>query len=486
MPPDIRRCLNFRICWEYLTNICKPSSLVNRPATVWSIFTLALWKREIGVWIQAASTAFQHRPLLVDQRGSMAILAAGGIVVALGAGALAVDLGRAHMIQSELQSTADAAALAAATRLPDRDAARKHAVAYARKNMPPQDYGEVLRAEDVVFGTWNSEKQQLEDGKDGNAVRVTVRIGEANKNALATLFAPVFGLNHLDIAESATAASKGAPCVMALGKNNATAMIIEDATFNLINCGAQVNSTDAWSTEISGKSVITANSLCSSGGVTVDAAVQSNPYPSEYCPQILDPLVGQIWPTPGPCTETGLVIENQITSLSPGTYCGGVTVQGTSLVTLQPGNYFIKDGLFSLTGTSVLAGMDVSIFMTGALAQIKVEGNSLTALSATSAGPLKGMLIVQMPDAVLENKWNSTLPSIMTGVLYMPNGKFHLDTEINVATESGCFVVIADEIHIHKGPPHYDTPPTFKIDLSAPDCRGLLPAAFSRSAVLVE
>ena len=61
---------------------------------------------------------------------SMAML----VLMTTAGAALAVDITRAYSIKAELQAAADSAALAAALKLPDLDAARKAGMRYAGKN----------------------------------------------------------------------------------------------------------------------------------------------------------------------------------------------------------------------------------------------------------------------------------------------------------------------------------------------------------------
>lgn len=62
------------------------------------------------------------------------VMVAFSLVVILGFGAFAVDLGHVAVVKSDLQNAADAAALAGAADLPDQDAAREAAEEYARNN----------------------------------------------------------------------------------------------------------------------------------------------------------------------------------------------------------------------------------------------------------------------------------------------------------------------------------------------------------------
>jgi uncharacterized membrane protein len=132
------------------------------------------------------------RSLARDERGSVLPLVGLCMTVILGFAALAIDLGQQTAMRTQLEATADAAALAAAAQLPDESKARKKALEYAEQNMPPEAHGQVLDEEDIVFGTWYAETRQFViDGPVANAVQVTVRRSErAERESRADLLPP--------------------------------------------------------------------------------------------------------------------------------------------------------------------------------------------------------------------------------------------------------------------------------------------------------
>ena len=141
-----------------------------------------------------------YRRFKRDERGSVLPLAGLCMTVILGFAAVAIDLGQQTALRSQLEGTADAAALAAASQLPDERKARRKALEYAEENMPEAAHGHVLRDEDIVFGTWYSQTRQfVADGPIANAVQVTVRRSEQNGNPAPTFFLHIFGYDHADL-----------------------------------------------------------------------------------------------------------------------------------------------------------------------------------------------------------------------------------------------------------------------------------------------
>ncbi|NJO67682.1 MAG: hypothetical protein HC826_01765 [Rhodospirillales bacterium] len=104
-----------------------------------------------------------------DRRGSIMPIVGISITVAVAAAGIGVDLTMARAHQRTLQMTADAAALAAATRLPATTAVREAAIAYAAINMPVEKYGGVVAPEDVVIGSWDP-KTRVFHNTPGNGV----------------------------------------------------------------------------------------------------------------------------------------------------------------------------------------------------------------------------------------------------------------------------------------------------------------------------
>lgn len=141
-----------------------------------------------------------------DERGGVLPLVGLCLTVILGFAALAIDLSHESALKTQLQATADAAALAAAALLPDQSKARSMALDYAEKNMPPAENGTVLAEDDIQFGTWYTDTHEfVTDATIVNAVKVTVRRSVKNGNPAPTFFSRIFGKDHADLAAVALA-----------------------------------------------------------------------------------------------------------------------------------------------------------------------------------------------------------------------------------------------------------------------------------------
>jgi Flp pilus assembly protein TadG len=143
-----------------------------------------------------------------DERGGVLPLVGLSLTVILGFAALAIDVTHQRALDAQLEATADAVALAAASQLPNETKARETALDYAESNMPAAQHGTVLDEDDIVFGTWYEETRKfVAGGPVTNAVQVTTRRSEQNGNPAPTFFMRVFGRDQVDLSAQALAGS---------------------------------------------------------------------------------------------------------------------------------------------------------------------------------------------------------------------------------------------------------------------------------------
>ncbi len=151
------------------------------------------------------------------RRGAAAAMVAVSSFVLVGFAALSVDVGHLYSTRAELQRTADAAAMAAASQLADYTsgdpltAARAAAQDMATRNTVLGAGLTLDNGRDIVFGraVWNSTNQRYvftPTESFSNAVRVTARRTSDSANGPVPLFfGRVFGHSTKDITATATA-----------------------------------------------------------------------------------------------------------------------------------------------------------------------------------------------------------------------------------------------------------------------------------------
>ncbi len=407
-------------------------------------------------------------------------------MVTTGGAALAVDISRAYATKASLQAAADAAALAAAFKLPDLAAAKQAAIYYAARNLPA--YDNLLRTEDLDFGHWNGAARSIDPDLQGaSAVRVTLRLAEQRGNGLETLFGGVFGQGMIDIEASAIAGKQGVACMIALAPDGKGIEVQGDSQIDLIGCGAQSNSTHKDALKVGDNVRMTTGGICVTGQADVSSKADITPTPVEFCPPHEDPMLDVGTQSVDACTETDVEYKDVEITLTPGrVFCEGLKMTGKTKITLQPGLYVIDDGKLEMDDEAELIGEGVTIWLHGEDAEMDIKGSASLNLKAPTEGDLKGLLIVQTRQGEDEdesdaknNNWDSKRASMLTGVIYMPHGKFTSKIEANITGTDACFVLIANQIKL-------DGKADMSIDLTSTACRQMLPAAFSRSVALLD
>lgn len=369
--------------------------------------------------------------LVRDRSGVVAVWTAIGMTAMLGAAALAVDISNIRLQQNLLQTAADSAALAAAATLPAGTDADVAAIEYAGHNLPAARYGTVLAEEDVVLGRWNQADRTFTAGETPtNAVWVTLRRSDAAGNPVETYFGRALGVDGVDIASSATAVKVPHSCLLALEPTGPGITLDSNAQIDASTCGIHVNSDDPEALKTDSNASVSAEDICVVGGYE-GPADSFSPTPKVGCPSKPDPLAHIAPPTFSGCDANNVSFDDVTATLSPGVYCGGIHLDGSANVTLDPGTYVIKDGPLWTDSNSVLQGTGVTIYLTGDDSTvIYFDSNSEVELSAPTSGPLAGIVIFEDRDTpdMRTHELDSNATMRLEGVVYMPNAQIHIDS----------------------------------------------------------
>ncbi len=308
-----------------------------------------------------------------DRSGGLTVafgLAMGGMVVAAGA---AIDYSNASSQRYRLQAIADAAAMAGA---------REFRLGNASEQVIRDSVANHARA---ALG------DQAASVQIGSAANVTEKSAKATlSTSVSTYVMHLAGARTTSISVTATAKmTGGAPvCVIGLEENeNGTVEMEKTARLNAPNCAVYSNSKMPAGLVSKNSANLTANFICSAGGMEAAGPGSFSPAPRTDCPIIPDPLRTRPMPSPGGCTATNMVVNGTVLSLNPGTYCGGLTIEDKSIVTFHPGVYIFKDGPLHLKNGGRLSGVNVSLFFSGGGAIMKFEENTTVSLTARRAAP---------------------------------------------------------------------------------------------------
>jgi Flp pilus assembly protein TadG len=375
-----------------------------------------------------------------EEDGGVLIFVGLGFFAMMGLAALAVDMSSAYALRTDLQNTADSAALAAVQELPNQGLAIATALDYAQKNMPLADHGVTVNGSDVVTGNWDPDTRTLAaGGAPVNAIQVTARRSQANGNPAPTFFSRVFGKEGINITASAIVV-QGAnfPCMTALDPNIQNALKVGDQGSIIANdCRMQVNSDDVCALYSETGGTIEAAEVNVVGGNCF--AGSSSPEPEENMPYVPDPLAGLPTPEIGPCGGNTNVSHNSGShTLSPGTYCGGLSFNGDADITFEPGVYVIKDKDFSISGSVTVQGEGVMFYLNDDTA-LQWSGGDSVDLSAPTTGDYAGMLVYADPAPSKSTKHNVTSDTTLSyeGAVYLPDGELEITGDATTTTTTG-------------------------------------------------
>ena len=333
---------------------------------------------------------------------------------ALAATGLVVDLGRAYALRLEMQTAADAAALAAVHE-------------WRQENF--SSYVETA-LEDAAFNGFDEDAEAVVDvnvppsegAKAGDASFLEVVIRKPAPLAFMRLFRSeppwvearaVAGLMPQDA------------CLYVLDPTGANALqVAGSSTVTFHDCGVQVNSSATTAATSQGSATLTATSVATVGGYS---GTGFYPTPMPGVVPAPDPLAYLDAPLGLLCDHVEKQILKTATTISPGVYCGGLEVTAQGNVTLQPGTYVIGGGGLTTQAGAQVHGDGVTFYLTGSpsypWAPIDFHGGSTAVLSAPTSGEYKGILFFtdRAITSSAVNVFAGTPDTRFTGVFYFPN-----------------------------------------------------------------
>ncbi len=382
------------------------------------------------------------RRLWHDKRGNFATIT-GLLMGVFAIGVVgSIELAQLYNVRSALQNAADAAALAAARELSVTGTTGDSAQATVRKVV-----GDLFFANtDDRITNQTADVSAAYVPEDGT---VTVRVSLDAKAPPLLRYA--LTVDRVNATSKARIAGRPNVCVVALDKTSSRAIAANDTSvLNGRNCGVYSNSSADNGIMLEAASYIRSLFTCTKGGA---AGPVSNykPGATTDCPAMEDPLSQRPEPANAnaACDEKGLRIRaTPKQPLSPGVYCGGLEISGTSVVTFQPGTYIIKDGEFKVVGSAKVIGAGVSFFMTGIGAALKFQGNSAFDLQAPESGDTAGLLFFESRNQStneVHRIWTDRAERLV-GAIYLPRTTLEVDAPAPVAANSEWTAIIVRKL----------------------------------------
>lgn len=372
-----------------------------------------------------------------SRSGSVGVLTAVLLPLLIATAAFTLDFAVASGQKSDMQSAADAAAIAGA-----RELAMGHAntIAAVAKAI----------AEQALIGSMG-DKTPTVDARptdDGSGVQVVI------SQPARSFFPEITGSGDVMTVRAVARASGPKLCLLGLDPDDGgTISLDHNAILTADGCAAFSNSLAANGVSAKSASVLRAQLICSAGGFEggVRNLVGSR---MPDCPAVPDPLAGRPTPPVGSCSfMTKLLIEKDRT-LDPGVYCGGIEIRRNAVVHMRRGIYVIKDGLLKVDDNARLIGDSVGLYFAGKDSSFEFTAHAGVDLSAPVDGIMAGLLIFgdrSAPD-LREFKITSNNARRLLGTIYLPRGYFKIDANNPVADQSAFTVIVARRLILTKSP----------------------------------
>lgn len=386
-----------------------------------------------------------------DESGQTLVLAAVCIVVLISMLGLSIDAGLLRYQKRQLQTMADASALAAALEIP---ACAGTTTCAAMKSAAADALTENGWSSNLLehCATPSGTKLELTLNNPPCALSTDPNAGNANyvetivSEPVPTVFARVFGVNTVTVSARAESTFKPqAQCVYFLSQASPQSSLSMTNQNITPSCGFYLGRSYTFSgaSSTGGQYTVTGNASSSTGTVS--------PAPNFNAPIEADPLSSLTAPSYGGCTYTNYVV-NTATTLHSGVYCGGLTIAPNSgssnvAVSFSAGLYIVLGPLTISKAT--LSGSGVMFYLSqgngysyGTSTLSDVSGT----LTAQTSGTYQGILYYSDPSLPIGKaqltfqNWNPN--TRMDGILYLPRQE--LVTSNVTLQGTNYFGVVAD------------------------------------------
>jgi Flp pilus assembly protein TadG len=381
--------------------------------------------------------------------GGIAISFAMSLPALLGIAGLASDYAMMVKLRGDLQAAADAAAIAGAREIP-LAMSKAEQVASAVKSFAAYQLTQDSEATASELAARNI-ALSVEVIDDFSAVKVNI------KETWTPFFAHFIAAGITPIEASATAKYVGSTNICVLGLSPsvvAGVQLWDSAQLTANDCAVYSNTNSITGFNVLGSAVIKSSLNCVVGGFETDTALSVTPSVVTDCPALDDPLKDRPAPKFGACDHTAMKIASATKVLSPGVYCGGLMISGTSKVTLSPGIYVIKGGPLVVRDTAKLSAENAGFYLTGLSSVVWFTSGTTISLSAPVDGPMAGLLFFEDRNAtgVRLHRLASNNARTLLGTIYLSKSILNIDATAPVGDQSAYTAIVTQSLQLQSGP----------------------------------
>jgi Flp pilus assembly protein TadG len=383
---------------------------------------------------------------LRDENGQMFVVVVLSMGMLLAFMALAFDVGQFLSVKRQLQTAADAAALAGALEVQQcGTTANCNVMTTAATSAITEDgIGTPSLLKNCATNTNTALTLVLNNGPCALGTNDPNHGNTQYVEAEVTLQQPAFlarivGFTGLRIAARSEAAAGNPPsCVYVTNPTASQALLMNGGSSLVASCGVTVASTSSSALLVDGGSsepVLTGTAINIAGGDLINDPGQAQISPSptlNYTGSTADPLSNYAAPTnPGCSQQSGNYTPNGPTvTFNPGGYCGGINLNSGVAATFNSGVYYMGGSINVDSGASITGTGVTFYFNSGTL---QMNSSSTVSISAPNSGTYAGMLLYAPSSNTAGMDIDTGSTSTFQGIIYLPGATLTLNSGSNAA-----------------------------------------------------
>jgi len=337
---------------------------------------------------------------------------------------LAADTGYFFDYKRQMQTAADAAALAGAEQLRRGGNGNGQIVNAADAAAASNGFTNTVNGTGIQVHIPPLSGYYTSDGSYVEAIISQTR---------PTLFMGILGLQSANVSARAVAGVQDSPnCIYALGQTGTGLAINGSGSSLSAACGIVVDSS-AGSALNAGAGAVFGTSVAITGTYSGSCSSSEPSGCRTGVPPQPDPLAQLADPQFSGCdfgAPTPVNVSGGVVTLNPGTYCNGISIGSGASVTFQPGVYILNGGGLSVSGNSTIQGTGVTFYNTEqgkySYGPVNLTGGTLGFLNAPTSGPTEGILFFQ--DRTITPKSSQSTNVIAGSSNLNFNGTFYFPT----------------------------------------------------------
>jgi Flp pilus assembly protein TadG len=383
------------------------------------------------------------RRFLKDRSGNYVIMFALALPALVGFSAFGTEEGLLLYKRQAMQHAADSSATSAAVAYAYGVTSGGNVKTQARS--VASSYGFVDQANGTTV-TVNQPPSSGSNKSNSQAIEVIISQPETR------LFSALWSKKTIPVTARAVAVASNLACILTLDPT-ASSSFSQQGSVNsqLVNCSVIDDSNASSALSIGGSATLSTSFVGVVGGISGSSSITATQGKITGYHTVSDPYASVSPPSFSGCDQRNYSSHGTAT-LSPGVYCGGMSLGAGANITLQPGIYYLDQGSLTMNGSSTLTGTGVTIVFTSSTgnnyATATITGGATLNLTAPTSGSTAGIVLYgdrNMPTGTSFSFTGGT-NQLVGGAVYFPKGA--VSWAGNSGLSQKCTQVVADTIQM--------------------------------------